>query len=177
MIGGAGGGYLSMSDDYETYYGLLKELIGNKPIISGIDLDVEEPVNMDMIQRLIRDIKTDMPRPLTVSMAPVQSALESDDPGLGGFSYKKLLATEEGKMIDYFNGQFYENYSVQDYKNAIKNGYNSQKVVMGFLWGQNYFQTAQTLSYEFKYLFGGIFVWEYSNINNVPIFLNTLKHL
>lgn len=177
MVGGAGGGYLSMSDDYETYYGLLKELIGNKPIISGIDLDVEEPVNMDMIQRLIRDIKTDMPRPLTVSMAPVQSALESDDPGLGGFSYKKLLATEEGKMIDYFNGQFYENYSVQDYKNAIKNGYNSQKVVMGFLWGQNYFQTAQTLSYEFKYLFGGIFVWEYSNINNVPIFLNTLKHL
>ena len=79
MVGGAGGGYLSMSDDYETY-GLLKELIGNKPIISGIDLDVEEPVNMDMIQRLIRDIKTDMPRPLTVSMAPVQSALESDDP-------------------------------------------------------------------------------------------------
>ena len=97
-------------------------------------------------------------------------------PGLGGFSYKKLLATEEGKMIDYFNGQFYENYSVQDYKNAIKNGYNSQKVVMGFLWVKT-ISRQHRHGYELKYLFGGIFVWEYSNINNVPMFLNNLKHL
>ena len=44
-------------------------------------------------------------------MAPVQSSLEEDAPGMGGFIYKDLWLSPEGSLIDYFNGQFYGDFS------------------------------------------------------------------
>ena len=161
MIGGAGGGYSTLFSDFELYYGFLKKLITDKPQISGVDLDIEEGVSLNNVQILIRRLKEDFGNELTISMAPVQSSLEADYPGLGGFVHKTLLESPEGKFIDYFNGQFYSDYSCNAYDSVVKNGYDSEMVIMGALAGE--FDTTELSKVVAKYgdKFGGVFVWEY----------------
>ena len=161
MIGGAGGGYSTLFSDFELYYSFLKKLITDKPQISGVDLDIEEGVSLNNVQILIRRLKEDFGNELTISMAPVQSSLEADYPGLGGFVYKTLLESPEGKFIDYFNGQFYSDYSCNAYDSVVKNGYDSEMVIMGALAGE--FDTTELSKVVAKYgdKFGGVFVWEY----------------
>ena len=71
-------------------------------------------------------------------MAPIQSSLESDTPGMGGFIYKELFNSKEGNLIDYFNGQFYNDFSFEAYDRVIKNNYPSNKVVIGMISGQDF---------------------------------------
>ena len=71
MVGGAGGGYSELFSDFEGYYSLLKEVLETYQCISGIDLDVEEPVLLEDICKLIRRVKLDFPG-FSISMAPVQ---------------------------------------------------------------------------------------------------------
>ena len=42
------------------------------------------------------------------------------------------------KHISYLNGQFYSDYSKEAYDEVVKNGYPSQKVVMGMLSGMDF---------------------------------------
>ena len=49
MIGGAGGGYAAFFSNFDVYYELLVKLLHSKRIISGIDLDIEEPVDIKML--------------------------------------------------------------------------------------------------------------------------------
>ena len=62
---------------------------------------------------------------------------------MGGFIYKDLYSSEVGKLIDYFNGQFYMDYSKGAYDIVVENGYPEEKVVMGMLMGQD-FEKIQT---------------------------------
>ena len=41
-----------------------------------------------------------------------------------------------GKQIDYFNGQFYIDYSLKAFKDSVNNGFDSNKIVMGMLSSQ-----------------------------------------
>ena len=107
MLGGAGGAYSDLFSNFEVYYGMLKTLINTKSFICGIDLDIEEPVSLDNVKMLIQRIKKDFGPNFLISMAPIQSSLQQDYPGMGGFIYKDLYSSEVGKLIDYFNGQFY----------------------------------------------------------------------
>ena len=75
----------------------------------------------------MRQIKKDFGQDFLITMAPIQSSLQEDNPGMGGFVYKDLYNSDEGKMIEYFNGQFYFNYSEESYTEAINNGYPSEK--------------------------------------------------
>ena len=59
MIGG--GAYNALFSDYDFYYGLLKKTLQDYPFASGLDLDIEEGVNLSDIQRFMRDIKRDFP--------------------------------------------------------------------------------------------------------------------
>lgn len=174
MIGGAGGGYASFFSNIEIYYDLLYNLIKNKPIISGIDLDIEEPVSISNVKLLITKIRKDFSSSFTICMAPIQSSLETDSPGMGGFVYKDLINSKVGNMIDYFNVQFYSNYTLESYDNIIKNGYKPEMIVMGILWGETYKTELKKTIEKYKNNFGGVFVWEYSNINNPQDFLNEL---
>jgi len=161
MIGGAGGGYSTLFSDFNLYYGFLKELLHNKPQISGVDLDIEEGVSLNNVQILIKQLKEDFGDELTISMAPVQSSLEQDQSGMGGFIYKDLLNSPEGKFIDYFNGQFYSDYSCAAYERVVNNGYNSEMVVMGAIDGEfNFDEISKTVT-KYGDKFGGVFVWEY----------------
>ena len=164
MLGGAGGAYNTLFRNFYVYYSFLKELIQNKSFISGIDLDIEEEIPLENVKILMRAIKRDFGPNFTISFAPVQYALQSDVPGLGGFSYKDLLNSKEGYMIDYFNGQFYNDYSEDSYNQVIENGYNSNGIVMGVEGADNIednLKTIHSLYLKYGENFGGVFLWEY----------------
>ena len=86
-----------------------------KSIYNGIDLDVEEYASLDNIKMLINQLDGDFGSEFIISMAPVQSSLQQDYPGMGGFIYKDLYNTKEGQRINYFNGQFYDDYDYEYY--------------------------------------------------------------
>lgn len=163
MLGGAGSAYQVMFSDYDTYYGLLKDTLYQFPIIDGIDLDIEEAVQLDDVRRLINDIEHDFGSSFIISMAPIQDSLQSDVPGMGGFVYKDLYKTVEGSLIHYFNGQFYFDYSVNSYDQCIKNGYSADKVVMGMISSQDFNQIQEVVTELVKKYpnFGGVYNWEY----------------
>ena len=163
MVGGAGGAFTNLFNNFNVYYPLLKELILSKKVIKGIDLDVEEYVDINDIKKLIRQIKTDFGNKFIITMAPIQSSLQYDQPSMGGFIYKDLYNSPEGEMIDYFNGQFYMDYSETAYTQAVENGFPPQKIVMGMISGETY-QTELNKTYQkYKESFGGVFIWEYFN--------------
>ena len=166
MIGGAGTAYQDLFSNFDIYYNMLYRLIKNKPCIDGIDLDIEEEVSMENIEMLISKIKKDFPEDeFIISTAPIQSSLQDDIPGMGGFVYKKLLNSDVGKYITYFNGQFYSDYSKEAYDEVVKNGYSPQQVVMGMLSGEEYEDELKKVYSEYGDKFGGVFVWEYFDSN------------
>jgi len=167
MIGGAGGAYKYLFSNFDIYYKLLYDVIKKYPI-DGIDLDIEEFVNLKDVKMLIRRIKTDFGKDFTISMAPVSYALKANNSGLGNFSYKELFNSKEGKYIDYFNGQFYGDYNFNSYKKVIDNKYPQDKIVMGMLSediSNNFCHTynvVKNISNSYSN-FGGVFIWEYFN--------------
>ena len=164
MIGGAGGAFTNLFNDFNTYYPLLKKTLESYSIISGVDLDIEEFVDINNVKMLINQIKKDFPK-FTISMAPVQYALQTNNSGMGGFVYKDLYNSLEGKYIEYFNGQFYNDYTFDAFDDCVNNGYPSNKIVMGMITGQDFNNNLKELQkIKAKYPnFGGVFIWEYYN--------------
>ena len=80
MLGGAAKGTLTRLDTdddglFDAYYLPLKEmLLATK--LDGIDLDVEEPMSLDGIIRLIDRLRTDFGPEFLITMAPVATALQ-----------------------------------------------------------------------------------------------------
>ena len=136
MLGGAGGAYENLFSNYSQFYPLLKDYIINTPEISGIDLDVEESVHITDIKKLIRNLVNDFGDEFIISMAPVAESLMSDYPGMGGFVYKNLMKSPEGKYINWFNVQVYGNFSIDTLDTIINNGYPPYLLVMGMLGDQ-----------------------------------------
>ena len=179
MVGGAGGAFQDLFSNYDTYYSLLKELLLEKQdLIDGVDLDIEEIVSIDDVELLILQLKKDFGGSFIITMAPVQYSIENDVPGMGGFIYKDLY-NNCGHLIDYFNVQCYYDYSVNAYKQMIKNGYPEEKLVMGSISSQNFNSNLNVLKQIVKNYnnFGGVFNWEYYDAptNWSNIVYNTLK--
>ena len=59
MIGGAGGAYQELFNDFEANYAQLRDLLREKTWIQGIDLDIEEPTKMEVIQKLMDRLMKD----------------------------------------------------------------------------------------------------------------------
>ena len=168
MVGGAGGAFIELFNNFDEYYTLLHDTIEIRPWISGIDLDVEEGTDIYNIVMLVNRIRADFGEDFAISFAPISSALEEDISGLGGFCYKELERLI-GDKIDYYAGQFYANFTIGSYCRAIENGYNPSKVVLGMISGQfnsaNFvccLDTIIELCEKYKN-FGGVFVWEYKD--------------
>jgi len=169
MLGGAGGAYNSLFKNFSTYYPMLVNTIQTYDWITGIDLDIEEYVDLNNVKYLINLLKKDFGDDFTITMAPVQSALMGDGPGMGGFSYKELFNSPEGKLISHFNVQCYNSYTLAAINKIVENGYPEDKIVMGML-GGNYDPTywidtiKQVKLIKSKYNnIGGVFCWEYCN--------------
>lgn len=169
MIGGAGGGYSSFFSDIDMYYDLLYNLLKNKPFINGIDLDIEESCSLDNVKLIINKIVTDFGKDYIISTAPVEASLMNDTPGMGGFIYKDLLNSDEGKFIDYINCQAYYNYSLSTLDKIVKNGYDVSKIIMGLIAGENYNTELKDMYDKYGEKFGGIFIWEYYNTPPTPL--------
>jgi chitinase len=167
LIGGAGGGFINLFENYSTYYNLLKQLINNKKFIKGVELDVEEMVDLKDIKMLIRDLINDFGENFIITMAPIANAMKYDKPGIGYFIYKDLYNSDEGKYISWFNVQCYGEFSVETYDNIIQNGYPQQKIGMGMIscdFSKNNFQeaieTVKIVSNKYPDMVG-VDNWEY----------------
>ena len=168
MIGGAGGGYSSFFSNIEMYYDLLYNLLKNKPFINGIDLDIEEACSLDNVKLIINKIVNDFGEDYIISTAPVAASLMHDTPGMGGFIYKDLFNSDEGKFIDYINCQAYYNYSLSTLDKIVNNGYDVSKIVMGLIAGENYEAELKDMYDKYSEQFGGLFVWEYYDTQPSP---------
>jgi hypothetical protein len=168
MIGGAGGAYQQLFSDFKTYYPLLKQLLTQKTFIGGINLDIEEMVDINNLKMLIRLLKDDFPY-FKISMAPIAESMISDSSGMGGFSYKDLYNSYEEQFIDWYNVQCYDSFSFETYDKIIKNGYPADKIVMGHESGQftkdtfkNALDEVSTCLQTYPTMCG-VYDWEYLN--------------
>lgn len=169
MIGGAGGAFTDLFTDFETYYKLLHDTIKSYPVITGVDLDIEEYVEIDDVKMLIDRLDKDFGSDFIIAMAPVSGSFEYEKVSLEklGFSYKDLYNSAEGQRVNYFNGQFYGTFDFNSYQNVIADGYPANKVVIGMISGEfagDRFKDALSILNQIKIVhsdFGGTFVWEY----------------
>jgi hypothetical protein len=184
MIGGAGSAYETLFSDFETYYKLLHDLLKSKSFISGVDLDIEESVNIQDIKMLMNRLNKDFEN-LEISMAPLNSSLSQDIPGMGGFIYKDLYNSEEGKLINHFNVQSYGDYNENIFDSIVNNGYPPEKIVLGMISSQNINEIINVVELLFKKYgskFGGVFNWEYfdsppSSPKNPEVWSEIMSHL
>jgi len=183
LLGGAAAGSykrLNGTDaEFYSYYHPFLDLI-KKYNLDGIDIDIEEDVDISVPLRLINALYRDMGPDFIITMVPLASAL-SDKAGqnLSGFSYFELdeLATAPGsdrKMISWFNGMFYGGFARGPpfYQSVVDAGWAPERVVMTVLDcandGQpNGFVRIEVLQETIKNLramypkFGGMAGWEY----------------
>jgi hypothetical protein len=133
MLGGAGGAYSWLFSNFEVYYGMLLDIFRSYPVITGIDLDIEEETAISDVYKLIGRLRKDMGTDFTITMAPISSAMIGSGSGLGGFSYKELYNSIYGPSIDWFNVQCYGSASEDTFEKMVKNGYPPKKLVVGML--------------------------------------------
>ena len=163
MVGGAGGAYAELFSDFEKYYKMLYDLISKyNNTIKGIDLDIEETVDIENVILLIKRIKKDFGSEFIISMAPIESSMEYDSEGMGGFVYKKLFKSV-GSSIDYFNVQCYYDYSEETFNRIVKNGYPADKINMGMMSYQYNNTIPKIINNLQNNKLGGVFDWEYND--------------
>lgn len=185
MLGGAGGAYTVLFSDFDRYYKMLHDFLRKYPFIRGIDLDVEEELDINpkqalaCIQKLVGRLHTDFAthrpsepatHPFIISMAPVAFSLADDSVGMGGFVYKDLLQSSYGPMISQYNVQAYGSYDYNTYQSIVQNGFPPDRLVFGML-GDEFAQATpfakamtelQRISKEYPN-HKGVILWEYGD--------------
>ena len=176
MIGGAGLAFQEMFSNFDLYYILLKTVIKSHSYISGIDLDIEENVNLDDVIKLVNTLKTDFGNDFLISFAPVAFALQKNQPGMGGFLYNDLM-NAVGDKIENLNTQFYYDFSVESYNEVIQNGYKPTQVILGMTQNNNdEFKIVSDLCKKYKD-FNGIFLWEFALLDNPVEWIKKMKRI
>ena len=105
MLGGAAPGTFERLDaDFDTYYPALRDMVTTFGL-DGLDLDVEEPMSLAGIVRLIDALRSDFGDDFVITLTPVAPALVGEG-NLSGFDYGALEA-QRGSDIDWYNAQFY----------------------------------------------------------------------
>jgi len=181
MLGGAAKGSFAVLDSapaqFETYYSLLHRLI-SAAALDGLDLDVEEPMSLPGILRLIDRLRSDFGPSFVITLAPVATALLSRDPryNLSGFDYA-ALETVRGREIAWYNAQFYCGWgdasTPAGYMAVTGAGWDARRVVLGVvtnarngagfvgLWALA--ETVVGIGEVVGRGWGGVMGWEYFN--------------
>jgi len=180
MLGGAAKGSFTRLDQneatFDAHYIPLRNMIRERGL-DGLDLDVEEPMSLAGVIRLIDRLKSDFGDAFIITLAPVAAALLSDNPGhnLSGFSYE-ALEVMRGKQIAWYNAQFYCGWGdmskTDGFDFMVARGWPAQKIVVGMVTnpgngsGWVPFEILQevlkTLKQRYS-TFGGVMGWEYFN--------------
>jgi hypothetical protein len=164
LIGGAGGAFNMLFSNYPVFYKLLKGFVESFDFIDGFNLDVEEGVTLDDIVMLVNDLKKDFPSN-SIIFAPLGDSISTNEPGMGGFSYKDLK-DKVGDSIEYYNTQCYGDYSLEMYDQMVNNNYNANQLVIGMLTGQDFnsiINEIHKIVTKYGDKFGGVAIWEYYN--------------
>lgn len=180
MLGGAAKGSFTRldldEDTFEAYYIPLRNLIRERGL-DGLDLDVEEPMTLAGIIRLIDRLKTDFGASFIITLAPVAAALmsEREEHNLSGFSYE-ALEVMRGKQIAWYNTQFYCGWGdlskTDGFDFMVRRGYPADKLVVGMVTNPSNgsgwvpFEMLQEVLITLKVRypgFGGVMGWEYFN--------------
>lgn len=178
MLGGAAQGSYKRLDGtevaFETYYGPLRDLVRSRGL-DGLDLDVEEPMSLPGIVRLIDRLRADFGPDFIITLAPVAAALLDPRRNLSGFDYE-ALEVMRGRDIAWYNTQFYCGWgdisSTTMYEMMIFRGWPAHKVVVGLVttpengtgwvpW-ESLGSVLPVLAGRFAG-FGGVMGWEYFN--------------
>ncbi|KAJ6256733.1 hypothetical protein Dda_8600 [Drechslerella dactyloides] len=187
LLGGAAqGSYQRLDRDFESYYPPLKAMI-ERYHFDGIDLDIEEEVDISCPLRLLNQLYIDFGPRFLLTMAPVASAmfLKQYAVGLSGFDYHDLdsQATAydkpDRKLVDWYNCQFYNGWgdaSSTDWYDYIVNvgAWDPTRIVMGVLdnprdGGSGFVplttlkETIHSLQSTYNNRMGGVIGWEYFN--------------
>lgn len=177
MLGGAAKGSFTRLDGdetkFEAFYVPLRDMLRTYKF-DGLDLDVEEPMSLPGVMRLIDRLKVDFGDAFIITLAPVAPALQRG-PHLSGFSYDALEVMRGGK-IAWYNTQFYCGWGsmgdTQGYDLIMACGWPAHKVVAGVVTsgenGQGWvpmeiLQMVIVTLMERYPGFGGIMGWEYFN--------------
>ncbi|KAL2119271.1 hypothetical protein VTJ04DRAFT_6231 [Mycothermus thermophilus] len=179
MLGGAAkGSYERLDGDdldrFERYYGPLAQMVRDYGL-DGLDLDVEEPMSLAGIIRLIDRLRSDFGPEFIITLAPVASALLSAKHNLSGFDYE-ALEVMRGKEIAWYNAQFYCGWgdcsNPAMYEMVLAKGWPPEKVVVGMVTNPkngagwvpwNVLGTVVPVLVGRNPRFGGVMGWEYFN--------------
>lgn len=180
MLGGAAKGSFTRLDTdpatFEAYYIPLRNLIRERSL-DGLDLDVEEPMSLAGIIRLIDRLKSDFGEGFIITLAPVAAALMSERPehNLSGFSYE-ALEVMRGGSIGWYNTQFYCGWGDLSKTDGVdfivRRGYPPSKIVVGMVtnpgngsgWvGFEVLREVLIVLRERYPGFGGVMGWEWFN--------------
>ena len=176
MIGGAGLAFQEMFSNFDLYYKMLKNVLKSHSYISGVDLDIEENVNLNDVIKLVNSLKKDFGNEFLISFAPVAFALQKNRTGMGGFLYNDLMSAV-GDKIENLNTQFYYDFSVESYNEVIQNGYKPSQVILGITQNNtNEFEIVNDLCKKYKD-FNGIFFWELVLLNNPIDWIKKMKDI
>jgi len=144
LLGGAAAGsYKRLNgteSEFYSYYHPLLRLI-QQYNLDGLDIDIEELVDISVPLRLINALHRDLGPSFLITMTPIVSALASEtEQNLSGFSYFELdaLATVPGsdkKLVAWYNTMFYGHFQhgPPPYEAVMEAGWDPERVVMGVL--------------------------------------------
>ena len=176
MIGGAGLAFQEMFSNFNLYYEMLKNVLTSHPYICGVDLDIEENVNLNDVIKLVNTLKTDFGNDFLISFAPVAFALQKNRTGMGGFLYNDLM-NAIGDKIENLNTQFYYDFSIESYNEVIQNGYKPSQIILGMTQNNtNEFEIVNDLCKKYKD-FKGIFFWELVLLDNPVEWIKKIKKI
>jgi hypothetical protein len=179
MLGGAAqGSYARLDTDnlpvFERYYQPLAALIRARAL-DGIDLDVEEPMSLGGIIRLIDRLRADFGPAFLITLAPVAAALLNAEHNLSGFDYE-ALEVMRGHEIAWYNAQFYCGWgdcsNPAMYEMLLVKGWRPERIVVGLVTNPgngsgwvpwNMLGTVLPLLAGRHPRFGGVMGWEYFN--------------
>ncbi|KAI4111956.1 MAG: hypothetical protein LQ345_006650 [Seirophora villosa] len=177
MLGGAAPGTFTRLDtdndpEFECYYAPLRHMV-REWALDGLDLDVEEPMSLRGIIRLIDRLKHDFGPAFLITLAPVAGAM-SGGQHLSGFDYEALEVLRGGS-VSWYNVQFYNGWgSLLEgaYEEVMARGWTQEKIVAGVLTNQGnghgwvaseeVGRVVRQLREVWPWL-GGVMGWEYFN--------------
>ncbi|KAK1220321.1 hypothetical protein PQX77_016916 [Marasmius sp. AFHP31] len=178
MLGGAAPGtYECLVDGlFDTYYPPLRDVVRDYKL-DGLDLDVEEYVSPQTIERLILQLRADFGEDFIITLAPVASALTREG-NISGFDYIDL-EHNLGRYINWYNAQFYSGFGTffpeQEYIDVIEygQGINPDRVVAlvltnpengyGYISEESVVESISKLMEKYGTNWGGVGGWEYFN--------------
>ncbi|KAH6626242.1 glycoside hydrolase superfamily [Chaetomium sp. MPI-SDFR-AT-0129] len=163
-----------VDERFERYYGPLRDLV-REHALDGLDLDVEEPMSLEGIIRLIDRLRADFGPSFLITLAPVAAAMLDAERNLSGFDYE-ALEVMRGREIAWYNTQFYCGWgdcsNPAMYEMMLAKGWPAEKIVVGLVTNPknghgwvpwNMLASVLPVLVGRHPRFGGVMGWEYFN--------------